>query len=69
VDGVRVDIRLIQTKGQFVFPLWVEWVSGGRTGRTMFVVDETNETLSLTLPRRPDKIRINPDRAVPGDIR
>ncbi|OGD11554.1 MAG: hypothetical protein A2W20_04725 [Candidatus Aminicenantes bacterium RBG_16_66_30] len=68
-EGVRVDIRLIQTKGQFVFPLWVEWVSGGRTGRTMFVVDETTETLSLTLPRRPDKIRINPDRAVPGDIR
>jgi aminopeptidase N len=68
-EGVRVDIRLIQTKGQFIFPLWIEWVSRGRTDRTMFVVDETTETLSLTLPRRPDKIRINPDRAVPGDIR
>jgi hypothetical protein len=65
-EGVRLDIRVRQVKGRFVFPLWVEWSRTGESGRRMFVVDETTEELSLTLPRRPDKIRFNPDKAVPG---
>ena len=68
-EGVRIDLRFLQTKGLFVFPLWVEWVTGGKAERTMVVVDEATEVLSLTLPRRPDKVRVNPERAVPGDIR
>ncbi len=65
-EGVRLDIRVSQVKGRFVFPLWVEWSRAGESGRRMFVVDETTEEVSLTLPRRPDKVRINPDKAVPG---
>jgi aminopeptidase N len=65
-EGVRLDIRVSQVKGRFVFPLWVEWRRAGESGRRMFVVDETTEEVSLTLPRRPDKIRFNPDKAVPG---
>ena len=64
--GVRLDIRVTQVSGRFVFPLWVEWIHAGEVGRKMVVVDETTEELSLTLPRRPDKIRVNPDKAVPG---
>ncbi len=65
-EGVRLDIRVTQVKGPFVFPLWVEWTRAGETGRRMFVVDETNEEISLILPKRPEKVRINPDQAVPG---
>ena len=65
-EGVRLDIRVTQVKGRFVFPLWVEWRRAGESGRRMFVVDETTEAVSLTLPQRPDKIRFNPDEAVPG---
>ncbi len=68
-DGVRVDLRLYQTKKVFVFPLWIEWTAGGATGRTMTVVDEASEDVSLVLPHRPSRIRVNPDRAVPGTIR
>ena len=68
-EGVRLDIRLYQTKGLFVFPLWIEWTAGGTTGRTMAVVDEATEDVTLILPGRPSRIRVNPDRAVPGDIR
>jgi hypothetical protein len=64
--GVRVDIRVTQLKGRFVFPLWVEWTCQGRSGRTLIVVDEASATASLTLPGKPDRIRINPDKAVPG---
>ena len=65
-DGVRLDLRITQVKGKFVFPLWVEWTHAGQAGRQMVVVDETNKLVSLTLPGRPDKIRVNPDKAVPG---
>ena len=65
-EGVRLDIRVSQVKGRFVFPLWVEWSRAGESDRRMFVVDEKTEEISLTLPWRPDKIRINPNKAVPG---
>jgi hypothetical protein len=65
-EGVRVDVRVTQIKGRFVFPLWIEWSHKGESGRTMIVVDEATETASLTLPGRPTRIRFNPDRAVPG---
>ena len=65
-EGVRVDVRVTQIKGRFVFPLWIEWSRKGESGRTMIVVDEATETASLTLPGRPTRIRFNPDRAVPG---
>ena len=65
-EGVRVDFHVTQSNGPFVFPLWIEWTVGAETGRTLIVVDEATETASLTLPARPSKIRINPDKAVPG---
>jgi hypothetical protein len=68
-DGVRVDLRVVQSKGTFVFPLWIEWTQGGTVRRRMIVVDEPTETLTLTLPERPGRIRIDPDGAVPGVIR
>jgi aminopeptidase N len=65
--GVRLDFRVNQLKGRFVFPLCVEWtLPGGESGRTMIVVDQATSEASLTLPRRPVKVRVNPDRAVPG---
>ena len=65
-EGVRIDFRVTQVKGRFVFPLWVEWSRKGASGRTLIVVDEATETASLILPGRPDRIRVNPDKAVPG---
>ena len=65
-EGVRIDFRVTQVKGRFVFPLWVEWTRKGESGRTLIVVDAATATASLTLPGRPDKIRVNPDKAVPG---
>jgi hypothetical protein len=67
-EGFRIDFRVTQVKGLFVFPLWVEWTRGRESGRTLIIVDETVETASLILPERPKKVRFNPDRAVPGKI-
>jgi hypothetical protein len=65
-EGVRIDFRVTQVKGLFVFPLWVEWSRKGESGRTLIVVDGESSTASLTLPGKPDRIRVNPDKAVPG---
>jgi aminopeptidase N len=64
--GVRLDFRVEQLKGRFVFPLWVEWTRGAEKGRALIVVDEASETASVILPAKPDRIRVNPDKAVPG---
>jgi hypothetical protein len=65
-EGVRLDIQVTQVKGRFVFPLWIECVISGRIERSLVLVDEVSEKFSLTLPRRPRKVRVNPDKAVPG---
>jgi aminopeptidase N len=65
-EGVRIDVRVTQVKGRFVFPLWVEWTRGRDRGRTLIVVDDAAEAASFILPAKPDRIRINPDKAVPG---
>ena len=65
-DGVRLDLRLTQLKGRFVFPLWVDCVVAGRIERNLVLVDDAREEVSIVLPGRPDKVRLNPDKAVPG---
>ena len=64
--GVRIDLKVTQVKGRFVFPLWVEWTCQGRPGRTLVVVDGPVTAASFVVPSKPDRLRINPDRAVPG---
>jgi len=68
-EGVRLDLKVTQVKGHFVFPLWIEWTSAGETGREKVIVDETTEEISLTLREKPRKVRVNPDKAVPGNFR
>jgi hypothetical protein len=65
-EGVRVDVKVTQLRGRFVFPLWVEWVRGRESGRVLVAVDGPTASSSFVLPGRPDRIRINPDKAVPG---
>ncbi len=64
--GVRLDVRVTQVKGLFVFPLWVEWRHAGKIRRELLIVDEATESATLVLPVRPDRILVNPDKAVPG---
>jgi hypothetical protein len=65
-SGVRLRIRVSQTRGQFVFPLWVEWSRRGQTHREMFVIDKPSQEIVLTLPEKADRVVFNPLRVVPG---
>jgi hypothetical protein len=64
--GSRLKIRVNQVKGRFVFPLWIEWTTGGETHTEMAVIDQPSQEIVLAVPGKVDKVRINPRRAVPG---
>jgi hypothetical protein len=61
-----LKLRISQPKEFFVFPLWVEWSENGNRVKKMLVIDEQNEEFNFELKSKPRKIRINPDKAVPG---
>jgi len=67
--GFQVRLRLSQKNGPFVFPLTVEWTVDGRLGRERVVVDQPNKEIVLPTELRGAKVRLNPDRAVPGRFR
>jgi hypothetical protein len=65
-DGRRLRIRVIQTRGRFVFPLWIEWRSGGEIHSSMAVIDQATQEIILKVPGKVDRVKVNPRREVPG---
>jgi len=68
-DGESVlKFRVTQTRGLFVFPLWVTWEEKGREVRKMLEIKAASQDFEFRT-WRPRRIKINPDKAVPGDFR
>ncbi len=63
-EALRVDVR--QTEGVFVFPLWIEWHVGFTAYRQKVIVDAPNATFRLSVDGKPTRVRVNPDKSVPG---
>jgi hypothetical protein len=63
-EALRVDVR--QTEGVFVFPLWIEWHTGFTVHREKVLVDAANASFRLKLNGKPSRVRVNPDKAIPG---
>jgi aminopeptidase N len=61
--------RITQTRGVFVFPLRVTWEENGRGVRKMLEVNAAAQEFEFRTAGRPRRIRINPDKAVPGEFR
>jgi hypothetical protein len=59
-------VKVAQARGLFVFPLWIEWQSGGKVFREKVVVDAPNQEFRLKLSGKPSRILVNPDKSVPG---
>ncbi len=64
--GPVLRLKFSQMKKVFVFPLWIEWRLDGERIKRMVIIDEKNEEFEFKLETKPKKIKINPDRAVPG---
>ena len=65
-QGYILRLEITQKQEPFVFPLWVGWKEDGQKVRKMVIVDERNEVFEIELTGKPRKIKINPDKAVPG---
>jgi hypothetical protein len=66
-DGAdRLRVRVVQLNGPFVFPLSLTWLENGRPARGVIIVEERDREFLLPAAARPENIRVNPDRSVPG---
>ncbi len=65
-DGYILKLRLNQTKDVFVFPLWLEWRENEKTVKRMVIIDEKTEEFEFQMADKPARIKINPDKLVPG---
>ena len=64
--GYILKLRITQAKELFVFPLWVEWIENGNRVKKKLIIDEKKEEFDFELKSKPRKIKINPNKAVPG---
>ena len=67
-EGYLLRVSLSQRGHLFVFPLLVEWSQNGRVVTRKLLVDEKEELFEFELGERPRKIKINDNRAVPGEF-
>jgi hypothetical protein len=67
--GYRLLFTLDQLADTFIFPLWIEWNEAGKRVRKMIVVDQKQQNFEFELEQKPKKIKVNPDKAVPGKFR
>ncbi|MBN1273397.1 MAG: hypothetical protein JXB26_14105 [Candidatus Aminicenantes bacterium] len=68
--GGSYELRFVieQQDRTFIFPLWIEWKCGKQKFREKIIVDENPKTVTYRLPSKPGKIKVNPDKAVPGSF-
>jgi hypothetical protein len=65
-DGFLLKLRVSQGMRRFEFPLWIEWKSGGETFRRVVVVTDSVQDFAIPTAGKPEAVKINPLRAVPG---
>lgn len=68
-SAFRLKFRVHQTRGVFVFPLWVTWVENGTTVRRKLDINQATQEFAFPAGGRPSRIKINPDKFVPGDFK
>lgn len=65
-EGFLLRFHVVQKRGFFVFPLSVEWNLSGRKVTETLIVDKREKSFDFELEAKPQKIKINSMKAVPG---
>lgn len=68
-DAYSLQFNLRQKGEVFVFPLWVEWKENGRRVSRKILVDKRVITKEFFPAGKPDKIKLNPLKIVPGSFK
>jgi hypothetical protein len=67
--GYRLTFDMAQLGDIFLFPLWLEWVEGDNKIKKMIIMDQKKKKFEFEIEQKPKKVRVNPDKAVPGKFR
>jgi hypothetical protein len=67
-EGYLLRLNLTQKGHLFVFPLLVGWDQDGRNVTKKLLIDEKEERFEFELEGKPRKIKININKAVPGEF-
>lgn len=65
-EGYLLKFKMSQLREIFLFPLWLEWKEMGKRVVEKIIISEKDSEFSFSMKNKPEKIKINPDRAVPG---
>ncbi len=66
--GDILQVKVDQVNDVFVFPLWLEWEeeTGRALHREKLTIEKKTQEFEIPLSARAKKIKINPDKAIPG---
>lgn len=64
--GYVLRLSISQLKDPFIFPLWIEWKENGKRVEKKVIIDGRKKTFEFELRNKPNKIKINPNKAIPG---
>lgn len=67
--GWELRLRVVQSAGDFEFPLHVRWIENGVERREVVKVDRPEMDFSWPTAGRPSRMKTDPDRMVPGRMR
>jgi aminopeptidase N len=67
--GYLLKLNVVQLKGTFDFPLWIEWKENGDRVRKNVRINSAVSDFVFEREKKPENIRINPDDWVPGKFR
>lgn len=65
-QGYLLKLNVVQLKGTFDFPLWIEWKENGERIREKVMVVNAVSEFVFERETKPEDIKINPDDWVPG---
>jgi aminopeptidase N len=68
-SGYLLKLNVVQLKGTFVFPLWIEWKENGERVREKVKVTNAVSEFVFKRANEPRNIKINRDNWVPGKFR
>ena len=64
--GYLLKLNVVQLKGTFDFPLWIEWKENGDRVRKNVRISSAVSEFVFERKKKPENIKINPDNWVPG---
>ncbi len=65
----QLNVKVVQSKNLFIFPLWIEWKEGGEKKRRKLLIERNIQDFNFSASEKIKNVIFNPNEAVPGVFR